>query len=490
MTHPEATKKLIQNIGKAQVSKVDADRYRASMDNLRLSRMPEVVITPRDEEDIAATLHLANQYQIPVTARGAGSATTGAASPAKGGWVIDMGSWKNLHIDPLAQMAYVQPGVTISEIDNAAKEHGLFFPPDPGSQKYATIGGAIATNAGGLRGAKYGVIRDYVFAIEGLLPTGEFVRWGADLKKYVSGFNVRDLWIGSEGMLGIVTGAVLKLIPRPPANGVMLAAFASDHQALDVIQEILKDRLCPSILEFLDQQTIASTAKFWREKSPQKLAALPPAIQSTLQAEPYPAMLLIEVDGDDSAVEQQLLALQQRIDGNCRQHVTSCDPTLSETLWTIRRGCSQSMFQWGPDKLNEDIVIPLSAQKDLIDYTLELRDRTGLATPTFGHAADGNFHVHIMYDRNNEKDCQIARKSILELMEKVIEWGGAITGEHGIGLAKSPFMELQHSPAEIQAMQAIKKALDPNNILNPDKMFTQTEVWDYPRENVRMPWDH
>lgn len=488
--HPQATKKLIQAIGEDQVSSTEADRYRASMDNLRLSRLPEVVIKPRDEDDISAVLSLANEYRIPVTARGAGSATTGATSPEKDGWVIDMSGWKNLHIDPLGQMAYVQPGVTIAEIDNAAKEHGLFFPPDPGSQKYATIGGAIATNAGGLRGAKYGVIRDYVFAIEGLLPTGEFVRWGADLKKYVSGFNVRDLWIGSEGMLGIVTGAVLKLIPRPAANGVILAAFATDHQALDAVQIILEKRLCPSILEFLDSQTIASTAKFWKEKSPQKIAALPAPIQSTLNAEPYPAMLLIEVDGDASRVEQQLQVLQQVMEQDCRQSVASQDAELSEILWTLRRGCSQSMFQWGPDKLNEDIVIPLAAQKDLIDYTLELRDRTGLATPTFGHAADGNFHVHIMYDRNDAKACQTARESILELMHKVVEWGGAITGEHGIGLAKSPFLGLQHSPAEIQAMQAIKKALDPNNILNPDKMFTQTEVWDYPRENVRMPWDH
>ncbi len=490
MNAEAATNELIQRLGSTQVLTDDANRYRASMDNLRLSRLPSAVIHPDDEEAVGAVLELANKHRIAVTVRGAGSATTGAASPVVGGWVIDLSRWNQLHIDPLSQMAYVQPGTTIEAIDQAAAAEGLFFPPDPGSKKYATIGGALATNAGGLRGAKYGVIRDYVLSLEGFLPTGEFVRWGADLRKYVSGFNIRDLWVGSEGMLGVITGAVLRLIPRPATSGVLVASFADDAAALEAVQSLFRSRVQPSILEFLDQQTLACTYAFWKQQVPEKLAALPESLGRALAAQPAPALLLIEVDGAIDAVAQEL----QRIEDLLTQSGGAClraeSPDAAETLWTIRRGCSQAMFQLGPDKLNEDIVVPVSAQQELLEYTLALKAETGLATPTFGHAMDGNFHVHIMYDRKDPDQCERARKGIRLLMEKVIELGGAITGEHGVGLAKSPFLELQHSAAEIQAMQAIKAALDPNGILNPDKQFQHCEVWDYPREQVRMPWDH
>lgn len=485
-----ATRELIQRLGTKQVLTDDANRYRASMDNLRLSRLPSAVVVPSDEEAVGCVLELANRHRIPVTARGAGSATTGAASPEAGGWVIDLAAWRQLHIDPLSQMAYVQPGVTVDAIDQAAAAEGLFFPPDPGSKKYATIGGALATNAGGLRGAKYGVIRDYVLSLEGFLPTGEFVRWGADLRKYVSGFNIRDLWVGSEGMLGIITGAVLRLLPRPEASAVLVASFPSDARALAAVQDVFGARLQPSILEFLDQQTVACTHRFWKHQVPQKLAALPESLASALGADPAPAFLLIEFDGRPKEVNQNLDSMEELLESAGGSCLRAEDSQTAENMWTIRRGCSQAMFQFGPDKLNEDVVVPVRAQQELIEYTLALKSETGLATPTFGHAMDGNFHVHIMYDRSNKEQCAQARHGIRMLMEKVIELGGAITGEHGVGLAKSPFMNLQHSAAEIRAMRAIKQALDPNGILNPDKQFNSCEVWDYPRENVRMPWDH
>ncbi len=490
MNTEAATKDLIRRLGSGQVWTDEANRYRASMDNLRLSRLPSAVVTPADEEAVSCVLELANRNRVPVTVRGAGSATTGATSPVTGGWVIDLSGWKELHVDPLVQMVYVQPGVTIEAIDQAAAAEGLFFPPDPGSKKYATIGGALATNAGGLRGAKYGVIRDYVLSLEGFLPTGEFVRWGADLRKYVSGFNVRDLWVGSEGMLGVITGAVLRLIPRPATSAVLVASFNSDASALAAVQSLFQARVQPSILEFLDQQTLACTHAFWKNQAPEKLAALPEPLARALTSEPASALLLIEVDGSADAVARDLQRIEDflsRAGGSC---LRAENAEAAETLWTIRRGCSQAMFQLGPDKLNEDIVVPVRSQQALLDYTLALKAETGLATPTFGHAMDGNFHVHIMYDRSDPDQCERARKGIRLLMEKVIELGGAITGEHGIGLAKSPFLELQHSPAEIRAMQAIKNALDPQGILNPDKQFQPCEVWDFPREQVRMPWDH
>lgn len=490
MNSEAATKDLIRRLGCQQVLTDEENRYRSSMDNLRLSRMPSAVIKPFDEEAVGCVLDLANKHRVAVTVRGAGSATTGAAVPAAGGWVIDMADWKQMHIDPIGQMAYVQPGVTIEAIDQAAAVEGLFFPPDPGSKKYATIGGALATNAGGLRGAKYGVIRDYALSLEGFLPTGEFVRWGADLRKYVSGFNLRDLWIGSEGMLGVITGAVLKLIPRPQASSVLVASFPSDASALAAVQGVFNARLQPSILEFLDQQTVACTHRFWKQQVPEKLAALPFQLVDALSADPAPAILLVEFDGNPAEVDANLSSMGELLRSAGGSCLRARDVEAAETLWTIRRGCSQAMFQLGPDKLNEDVVVPVRAQQDLIQYTLALKSETGLATPTFGHAMDGNFHVHIMYDRSDPDQCQRAQRGIRLLMEKVIELGGAITGEHGIGLAKSPFMDLQHSAAEIRAMRAIKQALDPNGILNPDKQFQPCEVWDYPREKVRMPWDH
>jgi len=460
------------------------DLQAASLDNLRLSKPPEVVIRPRDEEDVSAVLTLANEYRVPVTARGAGSATTGAATPWQGGWVLDFAGWTHIHIDPVAMMAYAQPGATVAAIDAAAREHGLFYAPDPGSKKWATLGGTLACNAGGLRGAKYGVTRDYVYALEGCLPTGPFVRWGADVKKYAAGYNLRDLWIGSEGTLGIITGAVLKLLPAPAQTRTFLAKFADESAALDAVEAILTARLIPSILEFLDRQTVGCLRA--------EGAKLAPEVSAMLGATNAPdsAVLLIEMDGHPAQVAEEsarLLELLATFTDVCHE---AQDATQAEAFWAVRRLGSRSMFRLGNTKLNEDVVVPLRSYRALLAYTLKLKDETGLATPTFGHAADGNFHVHIMYDREDKDAAARAEAGVLALMEEVIALGGVISGEHGIGLAKSPFFHLQHGEAEINAMQAVKQALDPHGILNPGKIFDPVNVWSHPRADVRLPWDH
>jgi len=484
----EALKALQAALPSPCVRTGDAIRYQASLDNLRLSHLPEAVVRPRDEEDVATVLKLANRLHVPITARGAGSNTTGAATPIRGGWVLDFAEWKQFEIDPVARMAYVQPGVTVQELDTAAREEGLFYPPDPGSKKYATLGGTLACNAGGLRGAKYGVTRDYVYALEGFLPTGEFVRWGADTKKYVSGYNMRDLWIGSEGTLGIVTGAVLKLLPAPGAQSTFLASFETDAAALKVVRTMLEQGFNPSILELIDRQT-SECFQIWAHKPdrPEHLFGHP--IISNFISRPG-AYLLIELDGHPAEVAQSQLRLEELLRQHTEKWYNAQNAEEAEALWQVRRASSQSMFQLADTKLNEDIVVPLRSYEALFAYTLELRDRIGLGTPTFGHAADGNFHVHIMYDRKNAEQALRAEKGIHELMAKVVELGGVITGEHGVGLAKAPFLSLQHSPAEIRAMRAIKEALDPNGILNPGKIWEPFKVWEHPREEVRLPWDH
>jgi glycolate oxidase len=485
-----ATDRLLDLLGPEQVRTDPESRYLASMDNLRFSRLPAARIFPADESAIRTVLSLANEYSVPITTRGAGSATTGATSPLEDGWVLDLSAWKQVHIDPVARMAYVQPGLTLAELDAAAAEFGLFYPPDPGSREYATIGGTIATNAGGMRGAKYGVTRDYVLALEGFLGNGDFVRWGANLRKFAAGYNMRDLWIGSEGTLGIITGAVLRLIPRPAHRCTAIAVFASEAEALSASHGLLLAGKTPSALEFIDRLSMESAFAFWQRTDPQTLAALPDCLRHWQTNQEKPALLLIETDGPHQDAQAQMHAILDQIAPLSKGHFEATDPNTTAQLWKVRRSCSQAMFEWGPRKLNEDVVVPVDAQLELLRFVDGLRQSTGLATPTFGHVADGNFHVHIMFDDRKPETVEAARRALHSLMEKVIDLGGAISGEHGIGLAKSTFLHLQHGPAEIAAMKAVKHALDPAGILNPDKIWTACDTSAAPREAIRLPWDH
>ncbi len=465
---------LREKLGEAVVTTQEA-RFAASLDSARLSFLPDAVVKPRNDADIAALLELANAHRVPVVPRGAGSATTGAASPVKGGWVLDLTGWKGIEIDRTASMAYVEAGAVTGDVNKQAEAVGLFYPPDPSSLKHSTIGGNIATNAGGLRAAKYGVTRDYVYALEGFLPTGEKVRWGADVRKYKSGYNVRDLWVGSEGTLGVITRAVLKLIPKPAARHTLLAAFRDDEAALAAVLDLLARGVVPSILEFIDSQTIACTEAYHGRSIFPDHAGSP--------------LLLLEVDGHPAAVAEERAAIEAWAKERALDLRQSADPEEAEALWHVRRTCSQAMFTLGDTKLNEDIVVPRRSYLDLIRYTLELKAKTGLATPSFGHAADGNFHVHLMYHRDRPEEVRKAEWGLQLLMEKVVSLGGVITGEHGIGLSKSAFLKLQHAPAEIRAMRALKRAFDPRGIMNPGKIFQPFPVWKHPQVQVKLPWD-
>jgi glycolate oxidase len=480
-THPAATQALLAKLGPKVVLTDEAACFGASFDNMRLSFMPEAVVRPATEDDIGATLKLANEYRVPVTVRGRGTGNTGASSPIHGGWVIHLDHWDQIEIDPISAMATVQPGAITAHINELAAPHGLFFPPDPSSLKHCSIGGNIATNAGGLRAAKYGVVRDHVYALEGFLPTGEKVRWAAPLRKFVSGINIRDLWIGSEGTLGVITKATLKLVNKPAARRTFLIACRTDEGALEAAAELMGLRVNPAVFEFLDTQTVEAAEK--RRGSRVFTSAELKGVDATH------AILLVEIDGHPAALAEDAVKVRAWIGRHAVTFRETDVEAEAEALWDIRRTCSQAMYSLGNAKLNEDIVVPFRSYVELIRYTREVRDRVGLATPTFGHAADGNFHVHIMYDRDNPEHCRKAEKAIHEVMTKVVELGGAITGEHGIGLAKSPFLRLQHTPAEIGAMLAIKKALDPNGILAPGQIFEPFNVWEHRPIKITLPWD-
>lgn len=451
--------------------------YAAALDSSRLVFAADALIRPKSADAIGHILRIANRHNIPVTARGAGSGTTGAVCPCRRGWIVDLSGMRRIRIDSAAGIAYAEAGAVTGRINQAAEQRGWFYPPDPSSARYSTIGGNIATNAGGLRGAKYGVTRDYVLGLEGFLPSGEKVRWGGDLRKHASGYNVRDLWIGSEGSLGIITRAVLRLIPKPEARWTLLAAFPGDDRAITAARELISTRINPSILEYLDSQTVECTRLH--------------AGVDLFPGQQRKALLLVELDGHPQEVasgKKRLLAWAKKY---ALKHRVAADPSEAEKLWQVRRTCSQAMFSMGDSKLNEDVVVPLRAYLKLIRFVRELGRKTGLPTPTFGHAGDGNFHVHLMYNHTDPKQVKQAEAGVEQLMRKVVELGGAITGEHGIGLAKSSFLRLQHSPAEIRAMQALKKALDTKGILNPGKIFEPFASWRHPVDrDFIFPWQH
>lgn len=454
----------------------DDSRFRASLDNLRLSFLPDLVIRVKEAADVGVVMKLAQKYSIPVTARGAGSSATGSAVPLHGGWALDLSGLKDVQIDVVGRIATVGAGVVTAEFQSAVEAVGLFFPPDPSSKKYSTLGGNVSCNAGGMRCVKYGVTRDYVLGLEGFLANGEPFKFGLPLKKYVSGLNLRDLLIGSEGTLGIITTIHLKLIPKPAKRWTGMFAFKSEAAALKAVVGLFKAGVNPSILEFLDRQSVGCAEKYTEK--------------TVFDGQPRASILLIELDGRVGEVREQRKLLLGFMDGRAVAQREARNEVEAEKLWQVRRTCSQSMFSIADTKLNEDVVVPIEKQAELIRYTIALKKEIGLATPTFGHAGDGNLHVHIMYNRGSKADSKKAKAGIKRLMQKVVDLGGVITGEHGVGLAKAPFMAMQHTKAEIAAMKAVKTALDPKGILNPGKIFEPFEVWDHEYVEVKLPWDH
>jgi glycolate oxidase len=470
-----ATAQLKRKLGPAVSTAHDA-LFAASFDGSKLSFLPDAVVKPRTNTDIAALLTLANKHGVPVTTRGAGSSLTGSGSPVKGGWVLDLSQWNRITVDADAGFAQVQAGAVVGDVHKAVEAKGWFYPPDPASKQYSTIGGNIACNAGGMHGGKYGVTRDFVLALKGFLPTGEYVEWGTATKKFSAGFNLRDLWIGSEGMLGVVTEATLKLIPLPAARWTLLTAFENELAAFRAVRALFAQRVQPAICEFLDRYSVTCA----EQKSG----------KTVFEGQAGRPVVLLELAGSTSEVAEQKETLLAWAKAHTLAFREARDRAEAEQLWEVRRKCSGAMFALGDSKLNEDIVVPMRNYEKFAVFLDRLRRTSKLSIPTFGHLGDGNLHVNIMYHRDNRAEYLRAEKAVGTLMAGVVKLGGAISGEHGIGLAKTPFLRLQHSPAQIKAMQAIKRALDPNGILNPGKMFTLFKVWEHPRLKIALPWDH
>lgn len=340
---------------------------------------------------------------------------------------------KKVRINGDAGLAHVEAGATTATVQRAAAAKGWFYPPDPSSKEYCTIGGNIACNAGGMHGGKYGVTRDFVIALRGFLPTGELVKWGTATKKFAVGFNLRDLWIGSEGMLGVVTGAVLKLIPQPAARWTLLTSFTSEVAAPGAARKLFRSRVQPAICEFLDRESV--------------LCAERATGKTVFPGQAGRPVILLELAGSAGEVKETRSAVLAWARTSTLAFKEARTRTEAEALWTVRRKCSGAMFELGDAKLNEDVVVPMRHYERFARFLNRLKRETRLPIPTFGHLADGNLHVNIMYHRDHAGETRAAETAVQRLMEAVVALDGAISGEHGIGLAKTPFLRLQHNPA-------------------------------------------
>jgi glycolate oxidase len=419
--------------------------------------LPECVVFPGSPLEVAEILKLANRERFPVFPRGAGTGMVGAALPRSGGVAMVMVRLnKILEIDQNNMIAVVEPGVITGEFQRQVSKYGLFYPPDPASLQFSTIGGNAAMCAGGPRAVKYGVTRDYVLGLQVVLPTGEIIRTGTRTQKGVVGYDLTRLMVGSEGTLGIFTQIILRLIPAPESVRTLLAVFPVLENAARTVSEIIRHRIIPSTLELMDQSAVEVVETYLN-------AGLPIGAQ---------ALLLIEVDGPDRILDEDAAAIADICLGCGASEVeTARSGEDRDRLWKARRAISPALRQIKPDKINEDVTVPRSQIPALIQFIRALAEKYHLTIVNFGHAGDGNIHTNIMLDKSDEDEAGRAEMAVEELFRAVLNLGGTLSGEHGIGIAKSPFIEMEVGREGLQAMLKIKQALDPLDVLNPGKMF-------------------
>ena len=418
---------------------------------------PEAVAFPTSTAEVSKLLAFASRHKIPVTARGAGRGYVGGCVPSKGGLVVSlMRLNKILEINTVDGVARVQPGVITAEFQEKVRSLGWFYPPDPASRAETSLGGNAGTNAGGPRCLKYGVTRNYVTGLEVVLADGTVARVGGRTQKNKTGFDLVGLFVGSEGLLGLATELTLRLLPHPQAKAGLSATFATAPAAAAAVQAIFAAGFLPSALEMADTFTLASARRYLgKDKIP-----------------PGAAQIIVEVDGRTRSVAGELSELVALLKKNRAQHLKIAkDEAGCERLWEMRRSYSDSLKSSGLHKMNEDVVVPRSRLVDLFDLAAKLQKQYGMPIACFGHAGDGNIHVNVMADLSVPGAKKKAHKALDELFCKVIEWNGAITGEHGIGLAKLPWWKAATSPAVRALHRKIKDALDPKGLLNPGKFI-------------------
>lgn len=444
---------------KSRVLTEEVDLFSYSFDASFGRFQPEAVIQPLQTFEISRIVKLANKHKIPIYPRGQSTSLSGGPLPVKGGIVLDLSQMKEkLEIYPKDLLAIVSPGVITAEIHKAAEKQGLMYPPDPSSSSVCTIGGNLAENSGGPRCIKYGVTKDYVLGLEIVTPKGDIVRTGGKTMKNVTGYDLTKILVGSEGTLGIITEAILQLVPKPKSAETLLAAFSEIEKAGEAVSEILTSGLLPSKLEIMDQGCIQSVEAY----SP---SGLP------LDAE---AVLLIEVDGHPAATKEEIKEAAVKCRGMGAKLVKiAASEEESNQLWNARKLISPAITRIKPTKISEDATVPLSQIPVMFKRLKEIREKHNVSLVVCGHAGDGNLHPNIIADIRDREEMKRAEKAVEEIFSCAVELGGTLSGEHGIGTMKAPFMEMELGKEGIELMRSIKQAWDPNHILNPGKIFPE-----------------
>lgn len=422
--------------------------------------VPEAVVIARSTEDVVKTMKFASRYSIPVTARGAGVGYVGGCVPVEKGIVLSLAQMQRIvEINPADGVAVVEAGVLTADLQDAVKALGWFYPPDPASAKESSIGGNIATNAGGPRCLKYGVTRAYLLGLEVVLASGERLVCGGRTHKNKQGFDLVSLFCGSEGMLGIVTQATLRLIPHPQGRAALSASFPLFSQAAEAVQNVLASGYLPAAMEITDRFTLQAAHAY---------------LGGVSMIEGAYGHIIIEIDGRRQALPEELEEIAEILrQTGATQIVRAHTDEEIEAVWQLRREFSYSLKATGLTKLNEDIVIPRSKLVDLVDFCEEMMERTGIPIACFGHSGDGNIHTNVMIPKledGTERRAE-ADKCVDDLLHWVLAQGGSITGEHGVGLAKAPWFPEAVGQTAYEVHRALKLALDPQNILNPGKML-------------------
>jgi glycolate oxidase len=454
---------LLLIVGDAYVRTDDASRETYGRDALGRGHAPDFVVLPANVDEVAAVVRWCQETRTPIVPRGAGTGYTGGAVPVRGGVVLSLERLNRiLEIDEENLLAIVEPNVITGDLQDAVEKLGLFYPPDPASLRHSSIGGNVAECAGGPRAFKYGVTKQYVLGLEAVLPTGEIIRTGGKVVKNVVGYDLTQLLVGSEGTLAIITKIILRLVPKPLEQATLRATFPSIAHATDAVVRLIRARVIPAALELIDGDCLDAVAKYLGVRS-----LAPPGTA---------ALLLIEVDGP----KEQVAADADRVFAACRdagatELLRAHDAADREELWRVRRELSPSLKVIAPLKFNHDVVVPKGRIPQLFDQIVDLKTRFRLRIPCFGHVGDGNIHVNILVSPDDTDEIRRAHEAVRELFRGVLALEGSISGEHGIGFAKMPYIGMELSPDVLALMKRVKDAFDPLGILNPGKIFKERD---------------
>lgn len=450
--------KLSSIVGSDHVLTSDEDRIAYAYDSQRVEYIPDAVVRPVDAGEISRVLELANSENFPVVPRGAGTGLSGGSLAICGGVILDLSRMDRIiEIDPGNLHAVCQPGVITASLVVEAERFNLLYPPDPGSVKVSTLGGNVAENAGGLRAIKYGVTKNYLMQIRAVAPTGEIFVSGARTRKCVAGYDLMSLMCGSEGTLGVLTEITVRLVPMPRSRRCLTAAFETTACAGRAVSEIMAEGLTPATLEIMDQCTIRVVEDYSHLGLPVEAGA----------------MLLIEFDGfSECAVAEETDTARKIIARNDARCINDAsDIQERDRLWEARRVALAALSRARPTTILEDVTVPLPQLSNLLERIAQIADENSLMIGTFGHAGDGNLHPTILTDERDPEEMERVEKAVAQLFEAALELGGTVSGEHGIGFAKAPFLRREVGEETLEVMRRIKRSLDPNNILNPGKFL-------------------